>query len=325
MMILTPVAFGKPERATREPTRSVDQLVKDLGDKDSDIRADAAEALGKKGKEARGAVSALTQALKDADEDVRELAAEALGLIGEDSKAAVPALTDLLKDDKALVRRAAAEALGKIGAGAGPALSSLLDLLKDADKDVKRAAAEAVLELSPLLTKEAAPILSEALKDRDEIVRELIVEAMGELGPAKGRDAESALIQALKDENVHVRALAAEALQLTKATSEAAGNALVDAINDNEKNPTVLYAAAAALGESGAVPRRAVQALLKLLKAKKTEQHGHVGAAAAEALTHFKLEGSETKEVVAALKAAGKAKSKELKKAAHDALAKIEK
>src|SRR5262249_247160 len=108
------------------PSKSISQLLKELGNKtDSDIRFDAAEALGKKGPAAKEAVSALIEALKDRDEDVRDAAAEALGLIlkeakAADAKAAVAALNEVLKDEKPGVRESAALSLGLIGREALP-------------------------------------------------------------------------------------------------------------------------------------------------------------------------------------------------------------
>ena len=52
----------------------VDELVKQLKNKDEIVRFKAAKALGKLGAEAKGAIPALTEALKDMDEDVRAVA-----------------------------------------------------------------------------------------------------------------------------------------------------------------------------------------------------------------------------------------------------------
>src|SRR4051794_29604827 len=68
------------------PAKPVKDFVKDLTDKDADVRADAADGLGKHGAAAKEAVPALIAALKDPDEDVRDAAADALGRIGLEPK-----------------------------------------------------------------------------------------------------------------------------------------------------------------------------------------------------------------------------------------------
>ena len=91
---------------------SVERYIQALKDRDSDVREDAAEALGMIG-DAR-AVEPLIQALKDdISSDVREEAAEALGMIG-DARAVEP-LTQALKDRDSDVREEAALALARIG------------------------------------------------------------------------------------------------------------------------------------------------------------------------------------------------------------------
>jgi HEAT repeat protein len=90
---------------------SVAGCIKDLEDKDANIRYTAASVLGKYGPEAVSAVPALTKALGDADKNVRVGAAYALAEIGPLANSAVPALRKATKDRDQDVRDAAAYSL----------------------------------------------------------------------------------------------------------------------------------------------------------------------------------------------------------------------
>src|SRR5262245_6892014 len=76
----------------QEKASQVADFVRQLQSQDAGVRRSAAEALGKIGPEAKGAVPDLIAALKDQDTDVRRYAAFVLGKIGEAAKEAVPAL-----------------------------------------------------------------------------------------------------------------------------------------------------------------------------------------------------------------------------------------
>jgi HEAT repeat protein len=77
---------------------AVSAMVDRLKDKDSGVRGNAAEALGRIGPDAEDAVKPLARAVGDSDARVREVAAWALGKIGPASRDAVPALTQALRD-----------------------------------------------------------------------------------------------------------------------------------------------------------------------------------------------------------------------------------
>src|SRR6266436_293168 len=80
-----------------EPPAAVKALAEALQDKDAEVRKNAAQSLGRIGKEAKFAVKALTEALKDTDLDVRGASALALGRIGKEAVSAAPALAEVLK------------------------------------------------------------------------------------------------------------------------------------------------------------------------------------------------------------------------------------
>jgi hypothetical protein len=92
---------------------AVPVLVDCLRDKDYDVAADAATALGNLAIAPKVSVPALTGALRHRSAQIRWSAAAALGDFGSEARVAVPALKRALKDRDELVRRCAREALEK--------------------------------------------------------------------------------------------------------------------------------------------------------------------------------------------------------------------
>jgi HEAT repeat protein len=174
----------------------VDELIKHLKDKDSDVRRAAAKSLSEMGMEAKPAMPALMKALKDDDKFVRRFSAQSLGELGSEAKDAVPALKDaLLKDPAREVTDAAAGALAKTGPDG---VTTLVDLLKDKKKDLKtrKTAVSALGSMAKDVSKPAIAALSDALKDNE--LRIEAVSALGDLGP-EAKPAVDAIIDALKD------------------------------------------------------------------------------------------------------------------------------
>jgi HEAT repeats len=113
-----PVALASFERellpARSAPLKPADQWTE---------QETAADALGRIG---APAVPALMQALQSSDSDVRARAADVLGRMGSDARDAVPELIRLLDDPDERIRRIAARALGRIGPSAGEAVPGLM-------------------------------------------------------------------------------------------------------------------------------------------------------------------------------------------------------
>jgi hypothetical protein len=96
-------------------TRTVVELQKALKSKDKDERAIAAFQLGHKyGAQSAPAVNDLIAALKDPEADVRAAAAEALGKVGPAAKPSAPTLVLLLNDPEESVARKAFDSLKKL-------------------------------------------------------------------------------------------------------------------------------------------------------------------------------------------------------------------
>ncbi len=101
--------------------KKLSEWIKDLGDKDPEVRGEAGRAIGIIGPKAKAAVPSLIKALKDPDPSVRDWACYGLSNIGPAAKDAVPMLEDLMLNDKAMnVRRIAANAIGSMGADGKP-------------------------------------------------------------------------------------------------------------------------------------------------------------------------------------------------------------
>jgi HEAT repeat protein len=184
----------------------VDGLIKQLQDKDSDVRRRAARQLADAGPDAKAAVPVLIAALKDSDLFVRRFSAQALGAIGPDAQSAVPALEKIIKDanEKKEVQEAAVVALGKMGPGSVERLSKIV---KDLDNDItlRRRAAEGLGVIGPD-AKDALPVLTDTIKgvvpkgkkmDNTNDIRLETADALGNIASAADKD----VLEALKSLN----------------------------------------------------------------------------------------------------------------------------
>ncbi len=285
--------------------KSVGAWAKQLGDRSSVRRQEAAIALRFVGPAATPAVPDLTRALSDESPWVRANAADALEAIGPAAVAAVPDLVRLLGDRVAgesaayalaavgpeavpALREAISTndldvldhvclALGEMGLAARPAVPDLIALLKDEDR--RGMAAEALGHLGPV----AVPTLIEALAHADANVRFGAVEALGN-AKAHAGPAVPNLIEALRpgggappandpegeDERARWRGRVVWALGNIGPAARAAVPALVRVLTREHDGDDVLRGAAAyALGEIGPSAGEAVPALLDLMREKE--------------------------------------------------------
>ncbi|MCK4735463.1 MAG: HEAT repeat domain-containing protein, partial [Methanophagales archaeon] len=157
------VNIGKP---------AVEPLIQALKDEGGNVRANAAEVLGKIGDES--AIEPLIQALKD--EGVQKKAAEAIVEIG---KPAVEPLIQTLKDGNWEAQHFAAEAIVKIGE---PAVEPLIQAVKkDNDKNLRWKTAESIVKM---MGEPAVEPLTQMLKDKDKLIREKSEGALEEIKDA---------------------------------------------------------------------------------------------------------------------------------------------
>jgi HEAT repeat protein len=246
-------------------------------DKDPEVRAAAAQAVGQFAQKAEekaedpkepkdelpklveirdGCLDALRAALKtDRDKDpkldadrarIREACANALGRVGTDLLTTKS--TETRSDSLILAFRASA--------------SVLTEALKDPDAGVCAATAESLGRLSDY-ARDALPALVETFKNKkaDHAVRRAAAFAIGRIGGSEARAAVPALGEALtdKDAPVDVRRSAATALGALKADGAEGASALGQALKDS--NVEVRRAAATSLGQIGAEARTALASL----------------------------------------------------------------
>lgn len=250
------------------------------------IRAGAATALGRIGRNAKESVPHLIRYMMEGNALAVESAAEALGHIGE--PAAVPFLANHLDRPESAVTRKVAAALGEIGPAAYEAVPHLIRAMKSGNEQ----AAEA---LGHIAEAGSIPALVAALSDwrvaygaagaleriggddprivsalmatlesgAPEPIRTRCAEVLGSFGP-KARNAVPALVRLLKAGTLPLRTAAAEALISISTEKESGIPILVWALSDSP-DVQVRRWAAEALGRLGFAALDAVPALVKAL------------------------------------------------------------
>jgi HEAT repeat protein len=205
-----------------------------LRDPDSGVRAAAAEALVRSG---RQAVAPMIELLGSAEPADQARAAQVLAKLGAESKAAVPALVHVLGVSDDGVQYAALEALANIGPDAGAAvspISKMLDARPSLDK--RKVLIYALGEIGPA-SKPAVPLITEALRDqsdREGFLNANAADALGKIGPGAA-SAVPALIAALGSDDVRLPTRATVALGNIGAQAKAAIPALVEAMGRQEQ------------------------------------------------------------------------------------------
>lgn len=140
--------------------KSINELVKDLGDKDDFVVEEAVGLLEMKAEES---FDALVEALSNRNKNIRLNAAKILGFIR--NSAAIEPLINTLRDHNKLVRREASTALARFGQDA---VDPLINILDDDDWKVRGAAAWA---LGNLKDEKAIEPLEKLLDDESGFVK----------------------------------------------------------------------------------------------------------------------------------------------------------
>jgi HEAT repeat protein/energy-coupling factor transporter ATP-binding protein EcfA2 len=175
-------------------------------------------------------ISALLDSLHNPDQDVRAAAAQTLGKLGSDKETVIPALFNTLHDTNRNVRLGAAQSLVRLGTSGEDVISILLDALHDPDQDVRLGAARSLGELGS--GKETViPALIDALRnDPFVLVRETAVHSLGQLG----RDEETVILtlsKALRDLDQSTRVAAAFWLSASKISNPKQLRSVLVALN----------------------------------------------------------------------------------------------
>jgi HEAT repeat protein len=175
---------------------------------------------------------ALRMALGDPAPNVRATAAAALGRLGRQAEEATPALLAAMKDEMPEVRVLTATALGRVAAGDQKAVETLgLALIGDPDVNVRNAAASALGWMGPPAAA-AGPVMIRALNDTDPTVRVHVIVALGRIGPADGSFATVLKTIAEQDPSADFRIWAIRALGLIGAKSSIVVPTLVRLLDD---------------------------------------------------------------------------------------------
>lgn len=188
-------------RESEEPKADEETLARSLSDPAWAVRVQAAQRLGKMGKQAP--LELLLLALRDEEGRVRAAAARALSR--NPRQAAIPALVAALEDQEWIVRAEAACALGSLPEPAS--LEALLPVAQDKDPAVRAAAIRALCSFE---TPNVLEQLNTALQDEDWSVRETAALALGRLTE---QSAIAPLLNARMDRDASVRVAAENGLQ----------------------------------------------------------------------------------------------------------------
>lgn len=233
-------------------------------DSDKLVRSAAISSFASLGFErAAETLPVLIAALNDPESEVRAQAAGALGNLGSgdnvDSSEAAPRLVELTKDANPMVRSAAAWALGHVGATAEVAVPALASLVEDENPEVRNNALTSLEQAGPEVAL-ALPQLVAALKDPDAAVRTWVAKLIG-LGGERSQQATDALIERLADPSVNVRVWSAFALRSIGAPASAAIPRLAKSLGEDPE-PKMRVEAARALAAFGPLAGAAGDALV---------------------------------------------------------------
>jgi HEAT repeat protein len=145
-------------------------------------------------------VTALIAALGDKDGQVRASVASALGAAGPKvSEEPPPPLVAALKDESSATRAATAKALSRFSRGVDQVLAALIPLSAKDDVSVRQACVQALRDIKPsALSAAAIPALVEGLKSSDRDIRFFAVRLLARFGP-EAKDAVPNLIAVLNE------------------------------------------------------------------------------------------------------------------------------
>jgi hypothetical protein len=192
-----PAEQAKPAGDATYKGKSAAEWSVQLRDKDGGKRAEATVALRALGPKAKDAVPDLIRALKDKEPDVRAGAALALGKIGDSE--AVSEIAALLQDKMGNVKIDAARALALFKTDAAPALPQLLKVLKQDKEPARAAVIDVIREIGPV-ARGAVPVLIEFVQGKDAVLARAALGALASIGP-DAKEAVPAITEATKNKD----------------------------------------------------------------------------------------------------------------------------
>jgi HEAT repeat protein len=238
--------------------------------------------------QSKEAMAFLIQEVQDNTNPYRGHAANFLGKFGPAARDAVPALVKALAEDKSDDLFKILDALQEIGSDDKVVVPSVVMILKHQDSSLRAHAAHKLATIGP--SAEALPALLESLADSDHLVRFWTVRALGKLGPA-AKSAVPVLIETLNREREDGSMVGCIAVTLGQIGPDA--RAAVPSLKEMlvRRDASISTSAALALWRIEKQKNEVLSVLTKKLEGKEegdrwfaVEALGEMGAAAMSAV-----------------------------------------
>jgi HEAT repeat protein len=224
------------EKEVEHEGKPIAYWVQQMTNPDSNVRHQAVAAFAHDAGRSPEAARALLEVLSDEREaDVHATIANALGTLGSYALEAAPALVRLLDDEHETVRQSAASALGALGTRSPLVVPALVHALDDKDHDVRAAAAEGLARAGPAAASGAAPLLRIASTDRIGWVRLQAVIALGRIRASPEAVLPLLTDIATKEDWPTLRAAAVDALTSYASSDRLASRAIAAAARDTSR------------------------------------------------------------------------------------------
>ena len=170
------------EKEVEHEGRPISYWVQQMTNPDSAVRHQAVAAFAHDAGRSPEAARALLEVLSNEREaDVHATIADALGTLGPYALEAAPALVRLLDDEHAPVRQSAVSALGTVGTQSPLVVPALIHALDDEDHDVRAAAADGLARAGPAAASASARLARIVSTDRIGWVRLRATIALGRI------------------------------------------------------------------------------------------------------------------------------------------------
>ena len=155
------------EKEFEHEGRPISHWVQQMTSPDSAVRHQAVAAFAHDAGRSPEAARALLEVLSNEREaDVHATIADALGTLGPYALEAAPALVRLLDDEHAPVRQSAVSAMGTVGTQSPLVVPALIHALDDEDHDVRAAAADGLARAGPAAASASARLARIVSTDR---------------------------------------------------------------------------------------------------------------------------------------------------------------